>query len=162
MSYINKQTFEICSYNDCSNYDENAYFEEDENIALIIALLNKKGYVTAFCCSGHIFDGLSEVTIMPSEYNTIEEAPIEVLKDEEPKSHVYPQSNEFCYIAFSYYYIFDYLPKGFICSTDELNKTLIEKQYLSKVGTFERFSEIMETMVDLYKWVLFLDTELVC
>ena len=44
--YIDKKTFEIVDN----------VFEVDEDIADIISILNKKGYYTKFCCSGHAKD----------------------------------------------------------------------------------------------------------
>lgn len=45
--YIRSDTFELssCKTDDC--------FEVDDAIAEIIVVLNRKGYRTAFCCSGH-------------------------------------------------------------------------------------------------------------
>lgn len=45
MKYIDKKTFEII--------DDSNYFEVDDNIANTISVLNKKGYKTKACCSGH-------------------------------------------------------------------------------------------------------------
>ena len=44
--YINKETFEIVDN----------IFEVDEDIAETISILNKKGYYTKYCCSGHVKD----------------------------------------------------------------------------------------------------------
>ena len=46
MSLIHKKSFDIL--NDCEEGKGDDYFEVDENIALIISLLNKKGYKTTF------------------------------------------------------------------------------------------------------------------
>jgi hypothetical protein len=45
--YISEDSFEILE-NPCENS-----FEVDDLIAPAISLLNKRGYVTAWCCSGH-------------------------------------------------------------------------------------------------------------
>lgn len=52
MAYINKNDFEIVGYVADEKRKEN-YFECDDLIAPSISLLNKKGYKTIFCCSGH-------------------------------------------------------------------------------------------------------------
>ena len=44
--YINSETFEIM----------NNIIEVDEAIAETISILNKKGYYTKYCCSGHVKD----------------------------------------------------------------------------------------------------------
>ena len=44
--YINSKTFEIID----------DVFEVDEDIAEAISILNKKGYYTKYCCSGHVKD----------------------------------------------------------------------------------------------------------
>ena len=58
MSLIHKKSFDIL--NDCEEGKGDDYFEVDENIALIISLLNKKGYKTTFSCSGHAFANINE------------------------------------------------------------------------------------------------------
>ena len=45
--YISEESFEILE-----NPGENS-FEVDDLIAPAISMLNKRGYVTAWCCSGH-------------------------------------------------------------------------------------------------------------
>jgi len=52
MAYMHKKTFDI--ERDRHEPDEN-YFEVDELIALPIQILNRKGYFTQACCSGHPF-----------------------------------------------------------------------------------------------------------
>ena len=59
MIYINKKDFKIV--NSINPLDENEYFECDELIAPAIRSFNKKGYETAFCCSGHITPMISDL-----------------------------------------------------------------------------------------------------
>ena len=48
------------------------YFEVDDDIALVIALLNKKGYITTYSCSGHNkIEYTDMVGIMMSSVSTI-------------------------------------------------------------------------------------------
>ncbi|MBU3146550.1 hypothetical protein [Clostridium sp. CF012] len=157
MAYINKQTWEICNYNSRSNYDENEYFEVDETIALAISQLNRKGYKTSFCCSGHIFNDLSELGVAPGGHGTINGVFYEVEEDSESKKYDCIQSNGNCYISFGAHYDFSNLPKGFECNYNDDSGTILEKEYVSKDGTLEISFEIVEAMSDLYKWVLSLD-----
>ena len=55
MKYMNMTTYEISDY--APRCNENGFCEIDDNIADAIAMLNKKGYYTAFCCSGHMDSG---------------------------------------------------------------------------------------------------------
>lgn len=158
MALINKQTFDICNYNNCSDYDENDYFEVDEYIALAIAELNKKGYTTAFCCCGHIFNDLTELTMYPGSSGTINGVFMEVPVNSEPKVFDFTQSNEECYIVFASSYHFPLLPDGFEYKEDEFKRTYIEKDYSSKDGTLERGFEILKTMSELYDWTLSLES----
>ena len=53
MVYMNIETYDIVStYN---KEDEDKYVEVDPATAVHISLLNKKGYKTLYCCSGHPF-----------------------------------------------------------------------------------------------------------
>jgi hypothetical protein len=51
MPYMHKSTFDI--------YIEDAgdYFFVDDLMALPIQVLNRKGYITEYCCAGHPFEG---------------------------------------------------------------------------------------------------------
>lgn len=52
MAYMNLETYDV--FNTLSkNVETDKFVEIDELIAPIISLLNKKGYKTQYCCSGH-------------------------------------------------------------------------------------------------------------
>ena len=59
--YMHKETFDIERGNISTlrTASEN-YFEVDELIALPIQTLNRKGYITEFCCSGHPFADMDD------------------------------------------------------------------------------------------------------
>ena len=49
------------------------YFECDEEMAGIVLLLNRKGYRTRFCCSGHLYDEISDTLTEENEALSEEE-----------------------------------------------------------------------------------------
>ena len=55
--YMHKETFDI-ERSKPDSYEN--YFEVDELIALPIQILNRKGYITDFCCSGHPFANMDD------------------------------------------------------------------------------------------------------
>lgn len=63
MVLIHKQTFDILKSIPDESELEN-YFSCDEEIAPVISLLNKKGYTTTFCCSGHLYDEITDTLII--------------------------------------------------------------------------------------------------
>lgn len=105
-------------------------FEVDEFIAPIISILNKKGYYTRYCCSGHYID--------------------DEMGD-------YGCSNNDCYIMFVNNGDMKYmksLPEGFVLEEDNnyFDSFVIRKQY--KNNDMNRYVEIMDTMKELYEWAL--------
>jgi hypothetical protein len=159
MAYIKKDTFEIINASTRVDYEEGhvftheeygcvvdelfdqganleGYFEVDEFLALAIAELNRKGYPTKFCCSGHVFN-----------------EPADCLENGILKYHEH--RNNYCYIAFGTEVSFSSLPVGFYLTPKDM--ILLEKDYISEDGTIERVLEIANTMADLYSWVLTLE-----
>jgi len=59
MAYVHRETFDILEHIDLETGAEE-YFECDEELCGVIALLNKKGYRTKYCCSGHLYDDLTD------------------------------------------------------------------------------------------------------
>ena len=70
MSYIHKETFDIIDGTNIDN-DLDNYFECDEAIALPIQELNRKGYITKFCCCGHAFPSITEVYLLDKQENPL-------------------------------------------------------------------------------------------
>ena len=68
MVYISKKDFSIHNYIPLQEY-----FEVDDLIAKTISVLNKKGYYTEYCCSGHILEE-SKMKIK-KEINSLTEIP---------------------------------------------------------------------------------------
>ena len=133
MSYINSNTWEAYHDEFDYRYNQENCFEVDENLVLCILELNKKGYKTKHCCSGHMFDRIS------TRFNG--------------NKKMRSWNNE-CYISFDDKVDFKTLPERFFKEVNNKYKTItIRKFYFSKEGTIERQKEIHETILDLYKWI---------
>ena len=61
MAYMHSQTFDIIYNSNIDGYLDD-YFEIDDYIAKPVQILNLKGYKTRFCCSGHPYDTVNELT----------------------------------------------------------------------------------------------------
>lgn len=157
MAYINNKTWEICGWNIRDDRIEEDFFEVDENIALTISELNKKGYTTLQCCSGHMFYDLSDFEMESGSSATINDIYYEVPKDCGNKVFDFINDARECYILFAKQ-DFDTLPDGFIVDKVEVNQYHNEgevkmlRELTSKVGTLERSAEIIEVNLILYKW----------
>ena len=139
MAYMHKETFVIShSINSVSNPDD--YFEIDDMIALTVQLLNRKGYLTTHCCSGHMFPDLASI------------------------NNLYEDSyNDDCYISFVEGISLPKLPPEFYISsisfsTDDKfafpNKHLTICKDYDTDDARETMRCIFETMEQLYEWVL--------
>lgn len=143
MAYINKTNFKIVS--NIIDRIKDDYFECDDNIAISIALLNKKGYKTLYSCAGHPFPGLAEVFNEDPE-NT----------NDESNTIVYIPST--FYITFEKAYDFPELPLGFEYTENEDGTSDI---YCFKSAgidySFEDLVYSFERCEDFYDWVLGLE-----
>ena len=63
MAYINKNDFSIIKSCQDPRIIDN-YFECDDLIAPAISLLNRKGYRTVFCCSGHPYATIEAASVV--------------------------------------------------------------------------------------------------
>lgn len=86
MAYINKKDFSIREFVLMNKFIPNDdYFECDDLIAPAIALLNKKGYKTTFCCSGHPYPYIDSVLCdtleITENYDVLEIKLAEEVKD---------------------------------------------------------------------------------
>lgn len=62
MAFMHSKTFDIINSSNIDGYLDD-YFEIDDYIAKPIQILNLKGYKTEFCCSGHPYDTVNELTM---------------------------------------------------------------------------------------------------
>lgn len=179
MAYINKNDFTIVSFVDVLFEDQ--YFECDDLIAPAISLLNKKGYKTLFCCSGHPY-GSIDTDICEEDDTEIDESfvlrrgkSIDIkyecnLDDKEIEEYPYYISyknnalDSAFYIAFKERYQFSYLPSDFYTDEtlliDDNNNNLIVTAircnldlYTSDNDGFKYITEIFELNKRFYEWV---------
>ncbi len=150
MSLIHKENFDILQY--CEEGKEGDYFEVDENIALVISMLNKKGYKTTFCCSGHAFAGITEFYADSKEsFECLIFSDLQDIRYEDGRYKAIDRGNaKYCYIGFEEDYPFPEFPEGFVY---DKNARSIEKDYISESDTYDLIQEIVDTMKVLYEWV---------
>ena len=133
MVYMNKKSFDITSSTVSVNNPDD-WFDIDDLIALPIQVLNRKGYITAACCAGYVFDILIE-SASPNE-------PV-FLNDD------YPCVS---YIAFKEGVSLPTLPPGFSIG-DIVDMLYIERYYVND-SVYRRVYDILEGMEELYEWAL--------
>ncbi len=162
--YINSETFEI----------ENNIFEVDELMADSIILLNKKGYITEYCCQGHYSNFIHKVKCNNNDikkiikvnkikdYDLVQKANESILYFSDIDTRIY--------INFKYAYLFDNLPNGFNRTKkwddnrkewfiDESKSVKGIEKYISfyngnqKKTSDEIEEEIKKSNMDIYNWV---------
>lgn len=154
-AYINLKTKEIIKS------DNSEYINCDERLADIILLLNDKGYITKFSCSGHIEDLFYyEETIPIDKKSFLEEnKDLELIRIEDDKilyrGIAWLGSN--LYISFDKDYNFQELPKGYVIENDS-NYTIrkyfpIQDENGKKYTLDEMKKNQDESIKDLYIWV---------
>lgn len=145
--YLSSNNFEIV----------NNIFEVDEDIAKTISILNKKGYYTKFCCSGHIKD--------PRLYEMYNKKNDVVYDDfnlgyivnnyEDGYDILIPYTFTTVYIMFNDNYNFINLPPGFRKTNDQIIETLIHYYSNGKrKNWYDIDKEIKLANELLLKWAL--------
>ena len=101
--YINNNTYEII----------NNVFEVDDLMGETISILNKKGYHTLYCCSGHVKDHrlYEKYHLHKDELDGIYDYHI-INEEDDYVDVLIPYQNTFLYIMFDKIYDFK-LPKDF-------------------------------------------------
>lgn len=170
MSVIMKDEWRGFEYNtEAGCYNS---FECDELIAPVIILLNKKGYQTEHCCSGHLYGDMDEVIYCHEDK---EEA--DIFKIFPSTSHYYKVGNNCfrlivdnmissdCYISFNKSVKeFETLPDGFRQEKTEKGEVYIsaeiirldssdEYRKLQENNPYSFFEKRTKLMKSLYEWV---------
>lgn len=117
--YIDKKEYNIyASFEDAKI--ESPVFEVDELIAPVISILNKKGYHTEYCCSGHM------VGIYTNDYGI---------------------PNDDCYIKFKNYHDFKVIPDGFDYDVGDIYT--IRKYYIGdSLSVYYSILETMKDLLE--------------
>ena len=149
MAYMHKETFEITQELGRFVSNPQDYFEIDDLIALPVQVLNRKGYITTGCCSGHLFDRLveahspydKEMRTMNPEH-TGEKPAISRIRSSGPN------------IVFAEGISIPEPPPGFVIGE---NKRRLENDLECGVDTSDTFKAlryILEATERIYKWAL--------
>ena len=150
--YIDKTTFEIVDN----------VFEVDEDIALAISILNKKGYYTKFCCSGHAKDPRLYELYNVNNDDNFEFKSLGYIVNQSDVSYdiVMPFMYTVVYIMFDVDYNFDNLPEGFnkIDDNSVSDYVISKKIYYYNDGKRKSWNdidkEIKEANDKLLEWVV--------
>lgn len=150
--YIDKTTFEIVDN----------VFEVDEDIALAISILNKKGYYTKFCCSGHAKDPRLYELYNVNNDDNFEFKSLGYIVNQSDVSYdiVMPFMYTMVYIMFDVDYNFDKLPEGFnkIDDNNVSDYVISKKIYYYNDGKRKSWNdidkEIKEANDKLLEWVV--------
>lgn len=142
--YINKETFEII----------NNVFEVDEDIADTILILNKKGYYTKFCCSGHVKDPrIHEIykneSILENKDNKIGYM-VNIKKD--TCDMLMPYTKTSIYVMFDKDYNFEILPSGFKKNENTIEMFINYYEEDKRKIWNDIDKEIKEANKVLYEW----------
>lgn len=119
--YINKETFEIVDN----------VFEVDEDIAQTISILNKKGYSTKYCCSGHAKNPRLYELYNVKNSDDFEFKDLGYIVNQEKSNYdiIMPSIYTSVYIMFDSNYNFDSLPEDFNkVDNDNIDDYVISKE----------------------------------
>ena len=154
MAYLDLNNYQIWALSNIDGFHDD-HVEIDEVIAPIISELNRKGYKTKFCCSGHPYFSLCEVLVTSEESA---KGIVGLVETEESGDPDFPirafhliRDDDF-YILFSECSSMDFsipLPEGFRWFDE---KTI--RYAYSKTDVYDFFLERLEASKALYEWVV--------
>ena len=138
--------------------------EVDEQIVDIIITLNKKGYRTKYCCSGHyddskITDSISKDNISETEFHKfIEEHNIPIFSEDENNYYYgYPALGTSCYISFEKDVEIPFFPEGFEYEEKNIIRRRLDyyfgENFTHKKSEEEINLEIKTNVENLRVWV---------
>lgn len=134
MACMHKKTFDIYHNEYHILYDD--YVEIDELIAPTIQILNRKGYKTKHCCSGHPFT--------------------DWLWNEGEAKYRKSQNLPSSYIEFEEGIALPIPPPGFFDDSKNNRLVIRKDDYAYYADAFELSRLIFEAMAQLYKWAFYL------
>lgn len=134
------------------------FFEVDDDISNSISLLNKKGYHTLFCCSGHLKDPrlYEKYRIEKESFDgeILNDAYV-VYEDDKYIDILEPYTFTSCYVMFDKDYHFPDLPQGFKILDNNVIDRVIPFYENGIKRSYEDISkEIKEVNDILYNWVI--------
>ena len=150
MAYMDRENFQILGDSNIDGQLDNS-FEIDEVIAPAVESLNKKGYLTKFCCSGHPTYSINESFLFPDVPNpehtiwgTIE---TQKLADGMTRVvHIVPDDDLYIFFEDKLYVPLADMPEGCFLDKDTI-------RYRYKVHDyFEMLQERLEICKKLYEW----------
>ena len=155
MAYMHKATFEILQDGFADEAatvplrESGDWFEVDDLIALPIQTLNRKGYLTEFCCAAHPFTTVSRL-ITPSEEicNALLTGLSGKMTQISETDLLYKEIMCRSYIKFKSSHSFPSLPQGFT-----KGGTVLECNYDFN-GVYEYIRDNVDAMERLYQWTL--------
>jgi len=140
---MHQETFEIWIF--MTDIPDN-YFPVDELIALPIQVLNRKGYITAACCAGHLFPALYGNYVENHKHITIEDGTVLRIFDTEDVHE--------SYIMFKEGIVLQTLPTGFEKDDDNFSTRMTIRKPHSGNDTYKLVGDIVESMTQLREWAL--------
>ena len=154
MAWINKNTFRILQTLS-EQHITNDFFEVDDAIALPVAVLNRKGYITTECCAGHPFqtESIIESGISYREH-TLEELFQELFDGEDTEDatmtvRVYAEQR--AYVEFKAQLPDNVeAPEGWKLDTDRAS---IYAHFTKTSNPFAFFKDQYRFMKSLMRWV---------